>query len=80
MWSLLDGTLAHCHATDEDEPLVEDLKELVLSYCGSARAAGCGARTTDTFWPCRSSATACPRYPQVRDELLPLRDRHDDSE
>ena len=48
--------------------MVEDLKELVLNYCGSARAAGwC---QDDRYFLALPQISHC--LSQVRDELMPL--------
>ena len=42
LWSLLDGQMSALNASDEDHPVVEDLRDLVMNYWyyGYARTAG----------------------------------------
>ena len=68
--------LAARYASDADDPVVEDLKDLVLNYCGYARPAGwCQDKR---YFLDLTQVSHC--LSQVRDDLIPLRDPDDDWE
>ena len=80
VWNLLDGTLdaRYRYASHADHPVVEDLKDLVLNYCGYIRTPGRLVPGRALYFLDLTKVSHC--LSQVRDELIPLRDPYDDWE
>ena len=68
LWNLLDGNMSALNASDADHPVVEDLRDLVMNYCGYARTWGwC---QDERYFLDLSQVGHC--LATVRDEIHPL--------
>ena len=69
LWSLLDGKMSDLNASEADHPVLEDLKDLVMNYCGYARACW-GWCQDERYFLSLSQVGHCLAV--VRDEIHPL--------
>ena len=73
LWNLLDGTIGALNALDADPPVVEDLRDLVMNYCGYARPTDwC---QDERYFLSLSQVEHCLAV--VRDEIHPLAESSD---